>query len=174
MKELLLQTPTWVYLLFVALLIIGFSQTATRRQPLLIPFLLPVAMSVYSLIDTILHFSAGGRGIALAVVAATCAWGFMRKYLSPKGVSYLPEVKRFEIKGSYLPLTVILCIFSVKYIHGALSALYPPITERIFFTTVFATFNGLFFGFFLSRVFLFIDAYRQATVLQKRKKLLYS
>ncbi|WP_045826789.1 DUF6622 family protein [Teredinibacter turnerae] len=174
MMELLTKTPVWVYVLFVTLLALGFSQTRTRKPPLAVPFILPVLMSLYSAVDTVLHFSADGRGLGIAIVSATCAWGYVRKSRIADGIIYLPEEKRFEIKGSFTPLIIILCIFTVKYIHGAISALRPELAQTITFISIFAFFNGIFFGFFTARIALFWDIYRARSIEYTKENLTQS
>lgn len=156
MLEILQNTPLWVYLLFITLLVFGLKQTKTRTAPKTLLLILPIAMIIYSLVDMIINIGFYGQRLALWSTGTIAAWLFAVAFLTPKGLKYDLATRKLVVPGSWIPLLLIVSIFSVKYVQGAINALSPEITKTDLFTWAFSFLNGIFFGIFAARIHAYL------------------
>ncbi len=153
MTELITKTPTWVFILFIALLAIGFKQSKNRETSRRGLLLFPCFMIVYSSFDLIFNIGVTVWGIFFWLIGFAIAWKVTHALLTPDITFCESDNKKLCVKGSWLPLIIILGIFSVKYTQGAISTLWPEKTTTVYFIVFFSFFNGLFMGLFSARAF---------------------
>jgi hypothetical protein len=152
MKEVgtvLAHTPRWVFVVFIALLVLGFHQSRDRAVGHGRLLLLPVAMlglSLYGVVSSfglaLLPFLAWVLGVG--VVVALCT----RRLKSsarpgPSG--------SFRMPGSWWPLALMMGIFSIRYLVGYALARNLPIAFQSWFIAVVSFSLGLLSGAFLAR-----------------------
>ncbi len=151
MLEILKHTPSWVFILFFGLLILGFWQSRDRVVSRSRLFLLPIAMTLFSAHSLQNEFGTVWSYIAvwlLGVAVSFCLGLFIG---APRRVAYSAEINSFFVPGSWVPLILILGIFSIKYAVGIILGMNMPIgTTPVFINSVCLLF-GLFSGVFLSR-----------------------
>ena len=152
MVLLILQhTPVWVWGLFAALVAIGFSQTHDRDVSVFrltaLPLLL-VALSLSGVLRAFGHmpiaFAGWGAGLAFAL-------GFVRQHMAVRGAAWLRDTQRIRVPGSWLPLGLIVGLFTVKYLAGASLAMVPALASEPVFAGGCSLLYGLFSGLFLAR-----------------------
>lgn len=156
MLEILQKTPLWVYLLFIVLLIFGIKQTKDRTAPRTALLLLPAGMMAYCLFDMIYTIGFYGHRLTLWSTGTVIAWLFSIAFLAPKGLKYNLTTRKFFVPGSWVPLIIMMGIFSVKYVQGAITALSPEITKTYLFASIFSFLNGVFFGIFAVRIYTYL------------------
>jgi hypothetical protein len=88
-----------------------------------------------------------GAWLAAAAVPVTVL--LMRPL--PAGVRYDAARREFALPGSWVPLALILGIFSVKYATGVTLAMHPALRVDPTFALAVATLAGLFSGIFAGR-----------------------
>jgi hypothetical protein len=160
--EILRRTPIWVFVLFFALLFLGYSQTRTRTLPLWRLFLLPVAMVGFSLYGFIAAFGANGAAVAgwtaalLAVCLPIAATGF------PRGVTYSREARSFTVPGSWIPFAAIMAIFFSRYAVNVALAMNPAWRGAVPFAAAVGALYGLSSGFFVGRTLTILRSRRRA------------
>jgi hypothetical protein len=149
--QILKHTPPWVFGLFFGLVYLGYLQGKTRfvsRQRLAV---LPIAMVCLSLLGV---WSSFGPSVA-AFTAWTCALLAVvtigLALAPPTGVSFSPASKLFTVAGSWVPLTLMMCIFFTKYAVAVARALDPRSANSIALIVVICTIYGLCSGIFLVR-----------------------
>src|ERR1700730_16797787 len=123
-RQVVTNTPTWVYALFIALAGFGLSQTRTRTVNERMLAVAPLAMagwSLYSVIATFGTVTAAAVWAAGATVALATGLALKR----PEGVRYVAQEKRFEIPGSWIPLALILGVFAVRYLFAVAMGIDP-------------------------------------------------
>jgi len=144
-------TPVWVWGLLTALVAFGFSQTRTREMSLLRVTILPLAMIALSASGVFSAFGhlpvamggwAAGVGVALV---------FARDAISVRGASWSPETGRLLVPGSWLPLALMLALFSIKYFAGVQLAMHPALAADTTFAGLISFAYGAFGGLFLAR-----------------------
>lgn len=160
MMELLRQTPIWVYPLFLFLLFMGWQQTRDRKVIFFVPFIFPVIMAIYSMVTSLPLFNWSDSGTMLLLLFSLSAVVFLLSNRQKiNGAVYLARDRQFFIPGSYLPLTIILIVFSVKYVTEACMTLSPEIANTLYFRATLAIINGTLLGFFISRIAQYVRVY---------------
>lgn len=115
MMQILSHTPIWVFALLVGLVGLGLLQRRTRAVRGVRLLLLPLGMLLLSVSGVWSSFGASALawlawfgGWALAALPAV--WQARRRGLAAAWAS-----QRFQVAGSWLPLSLMLLIFSSKY-----------------------------------------------------------
>jgi alpha-beta hydrolase superfamily lysophospholipase len=149
--EILRHTPSWVFVLFFALLALGYSQSRVRTLSRSRVAILPAAMAVFSCYGVISAFGVGPVGLACweAGMAAAAALGVALG--GPKGVVYSPATLSFSIPGSWLPLGLMMAIFFTKFAVGVTLARALPVAGEPVFVDAVSLGYGFFSGIFLAR-----------------------
>lgn len=117
--------PTWVYVLLIALIILGVRRLKARETPVLVALIPSTAFLVWSIVGATMF--AGRAGI----IASASAWlaggiigGISGIFLPEPRGEYLPG-RRVRQAGSWLPLVLYLGVFSVRFACGAWAAMVP-------------------------------------------------
>lgn len=143
-------TPRWVWILLVALIVIGIRQSFPRRRTLRSATIIPVAMIVLSFYGVISVFSqlaaltawVGGVAAALLLSHAAGAWCDIR---------WSETDQRLLVPGSMVPLAVMLGLFFVKFGVGITLAMHHGIASDTLFAVLVSFAYGALSGVFLSR-----------------------
>jgi len=143
-------TPLWVWVLLVALLSLGLQQSLPRSVSLRRATLLPVSMLTLSLWGVLSAF-----GSALAVTAwvlgglVAAAWSLHAD--SPRGVHWSAAEQVFRMPGSWMPLVLILGLFSIKFGIGVSLARHPELSNAAGLALAASLAYGIFSGLFAGR-----------------------
>ncbi len=148
---ILTQTPKWVWLLLVALLWLGLSQTVCRTASLKRVTLMPLAMIGLSIFGTLSVFGTSITIVLAWLGAATAVLALILRKTSSAAIHYDAGKRLFSLPGSWVPLVLILGIFITKYIVGFMTAMQPSLAQDAHFSLFFTTLSGAFSGVFLAR-----------------------
>ena len=149
--SILRHTPSWVFILFALLICIGIAQSFTRRRTLYGAVLLPVAMIMLSGYGVISVFSFRaeiaaawicGIAAALTLCETLCIW---------KNISWSASDKRLIVPGSWLPMALIIGIFTAKFYVGAALAMDRGLALDIVFAASVSCAYGFLSGIFFAR-----------------------
>jgi hypothetical protein len=150
--QIILHTPLWVWPLLAGLIVLGLVQARDRSVPGFVVLALPLFMVAYSAYGVIATFGgdpralAGwGAGILVAVALNQFVFGI------PRGVVREPGRWRFLIRGSLLPLVLIMAIFWTRFALGVLAGMSPATLSPPGFVIGIAFWLGLCGGFFPAR-----------------------
>jgi len=143
---------------FFALLVLGFKQSKSRVVKVKTVFILPLAMTLFSLFGvysvyglTLINLVFWGLGLILALVLGL-------KLAYPKLVSYSALDNKLSIAGSWAPLALMMAIFFTKYFMGFALARGLPIINDMVFITCISLVYGVFSGTFLARSLVMFKA----------------
>ena len=160
--QILQHTPIWVWLLFAALLYLGYLQSSTRAVPKARLFALPAAMLGLSLYSLFATFGATRLGFAAWLAGGMLAALLYRFVRRPAGAGYVPDMSVYTIPGSWLPLTLMLAIFLTRYAVAVAIAIDASLREA----SLFIVAAGLAYGFlsctFPARAYALVRAARHA------------
>jgi hypothetical protein len=146
LTQIISRTPVWVWVLLVALLALGYSQTRNRRIGVRRAFILPGVMVVLSLLGTLSTFGAAPWVLGLwLAVSAFVAWAVLRRRVLG-GTAYSSQQRQFTLPGSWLPMGIILGIFLTKYAVGVTMAM-----QQTLFALAIGSLYGVFSGYFAGR-----------------------
>jgi hypothetical protein len=149
--DYLTHTPRWVFALFIALCVFGALQTRTRRVRPALALLLPIGMLVLSVAGVLQYTTHWRAGLAYwGLGLGFSAWGISR-VLSSRFVSHDADDGRLTVKGSWLPLLVIIGIFITRYALGVAHALHAPALELWQVQMAVAATLGAWSGYFAWR-----------------------
>jgi hypothetical protein len=147
--QILKHTPGWVFVLFFALLYLGYRFSRPRTMSAFGLFALPVAMLGLSLFAVWSSFGAHVAGF----LAWVCGSGVASLLYEPFGRSnkatYLPSSGRFALPGSWLPLALIMTMFLARYAVTATLATNPSLRQAVVLQAV----AGAVYGFLSTALF---------------------
>ena len=149
--QILQRTPIWVWVLFVALLYLGYLQSKTRSVSKQRLFALPLAMvglSLYSLFTT---FGATGIGFVAWLAAGVLAFLLNRGLKHPEGVRYISATGVFTLRGSWVPLALMMTIFLTRYTVAVITAIDASLRAANTFVGCAGLAYGFLSGLFLAR-----------------------
>ncbi len=150
-SRIISNTPIWVWGLLLALLALGFSQTRARLAGLHRLLILPLAMTGIALSGMLSGFGAAPLMLLIWIAAASIGtWRVIRRPLPPL-TRYDASTGLYYLPGSWLPMVLILGIFTVKYAVGVALAMQPALAVNAAFTAATGILYGLFSGVFIGR-----------------------
>lgn len=148
---LLTKTPAYVFVIFFILLILGLIQLKERRAKTTRVLIMPFALILYSFYSTIATF--GFNFLAVGLFSLGVILIFLFSYLIDlsKLATYNSLKEEFLIKGSFMPLVLMMLVFFAKYVLNVFQALNNPILENFLFVGASSLFFGILSGIFLVR-----------------------
>jgi hypothetical protein len=158
--EILSRTPTWVYVLFVALVALGLWQVRTRTFSLARLLVLPTAMIAFALYGLLSLFGDRAQALAPWLVALIATTLLLMAAQFPRGVTLADG--KFTVPGSWIPLAVIMLIFFLRYAITVAVQMNPALREDTTLEVVAGLMYGLSSGFFLGRTLSIVRSGRHA------------
>ncbi|MGQ4878972.1 DUF6622 family protein [Billgrantia sp. LNSP4103-1] len=149
--EIIRNTPRWVFLLFIVLLVTGYRQSKDRTASRHSIAILPAVFILLALYGVVSAFGTDPAGLALWALGVACSVLLHLKLMVPRGVRYSPAQQTFHLPGSWQPLVIMLAIFFAKYTVEVIRARQLPMADTSMFTATVSLFYGLFSGVFLGR-----------------------
>ncbi|HET7863229.1 MAG TPA: DUF6622 family protein [Burkholderiaceae bacterium] len=158
--------PTWVFALFVALVALGVSMSFPRTVSLRRSLMLPLALLSLSLMGMVSAF--GSQPLALPAWAAGLAAALLalQGRVDTSAVRFSAQTRHFHVPGSWLPLALMMALFSLKFGVGMALALQPDLRQSTGLAVAASAAYGLFSGVFLGRALALWALARQALVPQ--------
>jgi len=149
--SILQHTPVWVYVLFFALLGLGWMQSRDRIVPYVRAFILPLIMVLFSIYGVVSAF-----GMSIGVIA----WSVGLIVVMALGIRirafynavFMEEHKAFAIKGSWLWLVLMMVIFWLKFAVGVALARQLEMVYELWFILGISLCYGVLSGIFLVRM----------------------
>jgi len=149
--SILQHTPVWVYVLFFALLGLGWMQSRDRIVPYVRAFILPLIMVLFSIYGVVSAF-----GMSIGVIA----WSVGLIVVMALGIRirafynavFMEENKAFAIKGSWLWLSLMMVIFWLKFAVGIALARQLEMVYELWFILGISLCYGVLSGIFLVRM----------------------
>lgn len=154
-RTIIINTPRWVFGLLLFLGVFGILQVRTRRVSIATALVMPFVMLCVSLSNQI--------SVAGFHFLAFCAWSlgatlsalFCYKRFNGELAYWDDASKKLVIRGSWLPLAVMLIIFGVKYFLGVATAMHLNAIQNIYFLSSLSCIQGGATGYFLARGYKF-------------------
>lgn len=144
-------TPVWVWGLLCALVALGFSQTRAREMSLLriqiVPVLL-IALSLSGVFSAFGHLPVALGGWATGF-GATLA--FARNAVTARGATWSSSSGTLRVPGSWLPLSLMMGLFAIKYFAGVSLAMNPALASNAAFAGWCSLAYGSISGLFVAR-----------------------
>lgn len=152
-RETIIHTPMWVFILFLGLLYLGYSQTKDRQIKAKRVFILPVGMVFLSLFGLYSAFGLTLFSLGFWVLGLTLSFVLGLKFIDIKHIRYENTKDSFYINGSWFHLVLILTVFFIKYFIGVMTAKQLPLINQDEFIVFVSLLYGFISGLFLARSF---------------------
>ncbi len=149
--QILHGTPSWVFVLFAALLALGLGQLRTRDVALGRIVGIALGMTAFSLYGTIAAFGRLPLAPAGWLLGASAAVAWLLSRPVPAGVRYDAERRRLTLPGSVMPLAVMMTIFFIKYGVAIAVAMRPALSGNLGFALPVCLLYGACSGAFAGR-----------------------
>ncbi len=159
-SEFLIQTPWWVYAIFIYILIRGLkarqTQTASLPKLMILPALF-LALGIDSLIRTLAHIETGHGLLIIIWLMSFLLGGLVAfKIFRHDVLKVDTKQSRVTIQGSNKLLVMLLILFIVKYYFGYQMAINPE-KAHIFSVLVWQEIIlGILSGLLIGRFFLYL------------------
>ena len=149
--QILSRTPPWVWGVFITLIFLGYHQSKKRAVSRETLFVLPTVMIIFSLVGVTSSFGFNFLPFVAWVfgfvsIAALGVW-----HMKPSGIEYIANSRSYRIPGSWLPLALMMAIFSIKYVIGFASARGLSIVSYPLFVGIMSVSLGALSGMFMAR-----------------------
>lgn len=149
--NILSRTPVWVWGILAALLALGFSQTRQRKlapwRLLMLPLVL-LGLGLWSMRPGFMAFPL----TAMVWLAALCTGvALLANRPTPAGAVWLPSEHRLQVPGSWIPMLLILVVFSLRYAANVGMAINPGWRNEPWVLVSLALLYGGLSGLFLGR-----------------------
>lgn len=149
LQQILINTPVWVWALLAFLVYRGVVMSRNRQVTLRSLFILPVLMTALSLQGLIQHFGIRFESVGFWFISTVCVSVLNAAFLNKTGFRVVSE-RYIHMQGSWMPLVLMMLIFSCKYAENIAVAVQPALRDSTVFIGVcsisFGIMNGLFFG----------------------------
>ncbi len=159
---ILSRTPVWVWALLSALLALGLWQTRPRRvrpQRLLVLPLVLLVMGLWSMTPVFARQPVVGL-VWLLTLLLVLRWARHRQ--PPAAARWLPEAGVLVLPGSWVPMVVIVAVFSLRYSSGVMAVMHPEWRSQLSVQLPLALAFGALSGFFLGRNLALFQLTRRA------------
>ncbi|ETT69046.1 MULTISPECIES: DUF6622 family protein [Paenibacillus] len=143
--QVISSTPSWVWILFILLFIMGIKNSQERPVIFSRMFIAPLIFMAWGLRTITTTFPQ--LGLTLTSYMIFIIPGFLIGYLLNK--RYQSFVRKESVvfkKKSYLPLFIVLLNFIVKYILNVMLIFYHSSVFHIIYSSANGLTVGLFFG----------------------------
>jgi len=170
--NLIINTPWWVGALFVYLVYIGIKASKPQIIYLKKLFAIPIiftVISIYSMTSNKLFDTSIFLSWIIAVLI-----GAVISYLLWKRIIHLNADKKhhmIETSGGWATLVLILCLFFVNYLFGAILGFYPDLKTNVEFYQIKSGVGGLLIGLFIGRALVYLYKYYKAPHTDLKSKI---
>jgi len=151
MIDILTHTPVYVWAILAFLVWRGLAEMRDRELAPQRLFILPLVMLALSFQDIATRFGAGA--MVLVAWSAGCALaGLLTWRVASSRITAARQAGRVRVRGSRLPLVLMMAIFAVKYATGVALAIQPQLAQQAALMLTIGGLYGLFNGVFLGRL----------------------
>jgi len=151
MIQILTHTPLYVWAILAFLVWRGLAEMRDRELAPQRLFILPLVMLALSFQDIAVRLGAGAMVIVAwsigCALAGLLTWRIARPRIMASG-----QPERVRVRGSRVPLALMMAIFAVKYATGVALAIQPQLAQQVAPALAIGALYGVFNGVFLGRL----------------------
>lgn len=147
--QILSGTPVWVWGILLTLLVVGLKASAERRMSRTRLIAVPIALAAWAA-SSVWGVAHVAWPVVLFVLAIAAALALFAALSSQQAAAPHPA-GGLQVPGSWLPLTVMMAIFVLRYVSNVTLAIDPSMAQNSTFLTLVALANGAFSGWLAGR-----------------------
>jgi len=160
--QIISHTPLWVWALLAYLIYRGVLASADREVALNKLFVIPIVMLMLSLQGIVTIFGITLLTLACWVACAGLATALSWSLFRPDQITPHPARGTLFLRGSWLPMCLMLGIFVTKYVVNVMLAVQPALAQQVVFAAVVCALYGMFNGIFIGKLARTVVLYRAA------------
>jgi hypothetical protein len=160
LQQILIHTPAYVWAILAFLIYRGVIASTDREVEFNKLFIVPAVMLALSLQDLAARFGLGGMVLLAWSAGAALSAGLVWK-LSAARVVPGNRPGSVLLRGSWLPLALMMGVFCTKYAAAVLFAMNPQAQQNVVFIGLVCALFGIINGIFLGRLARDTSAYYQ-------------
>jgi len=149
--EIVRHTPFWVWMLLAFLLRRGYAMTRPQQVPQARLALMPGLFALLSLAGVISTFGTQAGALLCWTSGLALSAYETQRHGAPPGAAYRPDSRGYDLPGSWVPLLLIVLIFTVKYSVGVQLALHPQLRQLEWLVLAVSAAYGALSGVFVGR-----------------------
>jgi hypothetical protein len=166
LQQIIIHTPLWVWAMLAFLVYRGWAASLDRERSLFKVALIPLLLLALSLHGLYGQSHADGLALAAALLAAlgsgVLSWTVAGRAALVSNIAPHPGRGTVWLRGSWLPLLMMVAVFAVKYAVAVLQAMHSGYIQGAGFTLGLSLLYGLFMGVPMGRLLRIVHLYRQA------------
>jgi hypothetical protein len=157
-------TPLYVWAILAFLVYRGLQTSKTNEVVIVRLCIIPLVMLGLSLFGIQTAFGLAGLAPLIWLVSAL-AGGTLAWFLSyPTALTAHPERGTVSQPGSWVPMTLMMSVFFMKYAVAVTLVISPALRHDSFFVSTVCELYGAFSGIFMGRLLRCLVLYRQTRV----------
>jgi hypothetical protein len=163
--DLITRTPIWVWFVLAALVALGLKQARDAVVNRTRVIAIPAVLSTMSLAGAATTFHAQPAAVlvwALGLAAGIATFSLLKL---PMRAEALPD-KRIAVSGSWLPMSMMLSVFMLRYVVAVSLAIHPAFAQQTGFMVGVCSLYGLMAGLFAGRAIRVLATAGQPAALQ--------
>lgn len=141
--------PTWVPVLFLGLVFLGYRQSLPRTVKPGTLAAIALAVFGFSLYGVVSAFGPEPLALALWAAGYAVAVALGTKHFASRGLAAVGTSVR--VPGSWVPLTLLLTIFAAKFVLGFAAGVRSPLLHHFGFIATMSMVLGALSGGFGAR-----------------------
>lgn len=149
-------TPVWVYGLFIYLIYIGVKASKTHLAKLSVIFIIPLVLIAMSLHTLLVAFNLDAQallfGLGAALFGLIVGWWQVFRY----GLRIDKKHQLIQIPGTWSTLIVVLVMFATKYYFSYAYVTNDPVVSTALFEHSALIIFGMGTGFFLGKLLCYL------------------
>lgn len=158
LQQIVSHTPMYVWFILAFLISRGMAASADRTVTMRNLVIIPAVMLVLSWLDINNKFGVDSLVVMGWATGALIGAGLVWRNFDSASITYDPASGAIRLRGSWLPLALMMAIFCTKYVVAVLVAVLPAARESALFVAavciVFGMFNGAFLGRLACQLFV--------------------
>jgi hypothetical protein len=164
LQQIIVHTPLWVWAILAFLLYRGLLASVDREVALRRVFLIPLIMLVLSLQGMVSAFGADSMALPVWLACTLAATALAWQGVDAGSVRPQPQRAAVLLRGSWMPLALMMGVFCTKYAVGVAMAMQPALKLQATFAVGICALYGVFNGIFIGRALRTVAIYRQAAL----------
>jgi hypothetical protein len=151
-QQIISHTPLYVWAILAFLVTRGMAASAEREVTVRKLIIIPAVMLALSWFDINAKFGFDGLAAAAWVAGALAGAALVWRKFDSASMACDPASGTIRLRGSWMPLALMMAIFCTKYVVAVLVAMQPAARHDSLFVAAVCIVFGLFNGAFLGRL----------------------
>jgi hypothetical protein len=160
LQQILIRTPIYVWIILAMLVYRGIVASTDREMAFGKLLIIPLILPLLTLPDLAMKFGHAGLTLSTWTSAAAIA-AIITFQLSGARISHTGTAGKVLVRGSWLPLVLLMALFLTKYAANVMLVINPQARGDTLFIAVVCALFGLLNGIFFGRLLRDSATYRQ-------------